>query len=92
VPQWRRLAASGGLAPIKARRKSLHGAEHHSIGVARLNLAFDQDLELIEWAIGRERMRDIAEGILVLIEPAAAGHVDAPVDDMLAVVVARRQT
>jgi hypothetical protein len=36
-------------------------------------------------------MRDVAEGILVLIEPAVAGHVDAPVDDVLAIVVARRQ-
>src|SRR5262249_29658631 len=49
----------------------------------------DQDSQLVERAIGGEGGGGIAEGVLVLIEPAVRRHVDAPVHDEFAVVVAR---
>ena len=80
-----------GLAQVEAGRKSLDGAAHHALGVARLDLALDQDGELAQRSLRGEDMGDVAEGVLVLVEPAIRGHVDAPARDVLTIVVARGQ-
>ena len=36
-------------------------------------------------------MDDVAEGILMGLQPAVGGNVDAPIDHILAVMIARRQ-
>ncbi len=51
----------------------------------------DGDAEVVDRAIGGEGVGDVAVGILLLVEPAVGRHVDAPIDDVLAVMVARRQ-
>ena len=79
------------LAQEQRRRKPLDRAGHHAVGVAGLDLAFDRDDELAERAVGGEGVADVAEGVLMLIEPAIGRHVDVPVDDVLAVMIARRQ-
>ena len=88
-----RMAASAcgqaGVAQEQARRKSLERAAHDAIGILRLDLAFDLDAQLRERAVGGEDMGEVAEGVLVGIEPRVAGNVDAPADDILAFMVAR---
>ena len=64
---------------------------HHTIGVLRIDLALHQHAKLLERAFGREDVGDVAERVLVLVELAVLGHVDPPIDDILAVVIARRQ-
>jgi hypothetical protein len=78
-----------GLAQVEARREALHGIAHDALGVARLDLALHRHCELAEGALGGEGMDDVAEGILVLIEPAIGGDVDPPVRNILPVVIAR---
>jgi hypothetical protein len=80
-----------GLAQIEARRKTLHCASQDSLRIAGLDLAFHRDRKFVQRAVGGEHMGDVAEGILVLVEPAIGGHVDAPARHILAVMVARGQ-
>ena len=80
-----------GLAQIEARRKSLDRAAHDAVGVAGLDLALDHDGEFAERALGGEGVGEVAEGVLVLVEPAIRGDVDPPARHVLAVVVARGQ-
>src|SRR5262245_2699542 len=80
-----------GCAQVKARRKALDHATHDSLHVTGLDLALDRHRELAEWPLGGEHVGDVAEGILVLVEPAIRGDVDAPARYVLAIVVARRQ-
>ena len=74
-----RRCVSGGLAQIEARRKAFDRAAHDALGVAGLDLALDLHRQLVEGAFGGEGVGDVAEGILVLIEPAIGRHVDPPV-------------
>src|SRR5262249_35211150 len=67
------------------------GAAPDPLGVAGLDLALDRHGKLGEWPLGGEHMGDVAEGILVLVEPAIRGDVDAPARHVLAVVVAGGQ-
>ena len=72
-------------------REPLDRAAHDALGVAGLDLPLDQHAELAERTFGGEGMGDVAERVLVLVEPAIGGHVDAPARHILAVVVARRE-
>ena len=81
-----------GVAQEQARRKALDGAAHHAIGVLRLDLAVDLDPQFLERAVGGEDMGDVAEGVFVRGEPRVGRDVDAPALDILAFVVARRQS
>src|SRR5262245_2309936 len=78
-----------GLAQIEGRGEALDRAAHHALGVARFDLALDRHGKLAEGAVGGEGMNDVAEGVLVLIEPAIGGDVDAPARHVLPVVIAR---
>ena len=80
-----------GRAQIEARRKSLDRAAHDALGIAGLDLALDRDGELAERALGAEGVGEVAEGVLVLVEPAIRGDVDPPARHVLSVVVARGQ-
>ena len=51
--------------------------------------AFDMDGKVGERSAG-QYMGDVAEGVLMHIEPRIGRHVDLPVGDVLAVVAARR--
>src|SRR5258705_127551 len=86
-----KASAQAWPAQMEARRKSLSRAGHDALGVAGLDFALDQDLQLVERPIGREGVGEVAEGVLVLLEPAIGGNVDAPIHDELAFVVARRE-
>ena len=79
------------IAQEQARRKSLERAAHDSVGILRFDLAVDLDAQLRKRAVGGEDVGEVAEGILVGIEPRVAGDVDPPVDHILALVVARGQ-
>src|SRR5262249_50091822 len=78
-----------GGAQIEARREALDDPAHAALRVAGLALALDRHHKLVEWTFGSEHMGDVAEGVLMLVEPAIRGDVDAPARHVLAVVVAR---
>ena len=80
-----------GGAQIEARWEALDDAANEALRVAGLDLALDRHGKLAEWALGSEHMGDVAESVLVLIEPAIRGNVDAPARHVLAIVVARGQ-
>src|SRR5262249_59171065 len=63
-------------------------AASDSLRVGGLALALDRNRKLAEWPLGGEHVGDVAEGILVLVEPAIRGDVDAPAHHVLAVMVA----
>ncbi len=84
-------AGESGLAHIEAWRELLDRPAHDPLGIAGLDLAFDQDAELAEGAVGGEGVGNVAERILVLIEPAIRRNIDPPARDILAVVIARGQ-
>src|SRR6516164_7764523 len=75
-----------GGAQIEARWEALDDAANDALRVAGLDLALDRHGKLAEWALGSEHMGDVAESVLVLIEPAIRGDVDAPARHVLAVV------
>ena len=90
VPAWRAVAGElddrrigarqRGLAQIEARRKALHRAADDAVGRLGLHFAFDAGREAArERSVGREGVHDIAEGVLVLVEPAILRNVDPPV-------------
>ena len=79
------------LAQKQAGRKPFDGVAHDALRVLGLDHAVDGDGNFVKRAVGGEGMGDVAERVLVLVEPAIGGHVDAPVDHLLAVVIARRQ-
>jgi hypothetical protein len=84
-------AGERALAQIEARREALDGTAHDALSVARLDLPFGDHGELAEGTLGGEGMGDVAEGVLVLVEPAIGRDVDPPARHVLAVVVARGQ-
>src|SRR5215467_7394134 len=77
-----------GGAQIEARWEALDDPAYDALRVAGLDLALDHHGKLAEWALGSEHMGDVAESVLVLIEPAIRGDVDAPPRHVLTVVVA----
>ena len=87
------MAASGsrqrGLAQEQCRRKALDRAGDHAFGVVRIDLALDRDRQFAERPFGGEGMADVAEGVLVLVQQAILRQIDAPVDHILPVVIAR---
>ena len=91
IPDGRVCLSQRRVAQEQARRKPLDGAEHHPLGILRLDLAIDLDAQLRERAVGGEDMREVAEGVFMGGEPRVAGNVDAPADHILAFVVARRE-
>jgi hypothetical protein len=84
-------ARQGGLAQEQARRKPLYRAAHDPGGVLGLHLALDHQAQIGNRAGRRERMGEVAERVLLRLEPAVCGDVDAPIDHILPGVVARRQ-
>ncbi len=79
------------LAQKQRRRKALDRTADEALGVLGLDLALHQHRELGERAGRRERVSEIAERVLVAVEPALLRQVDAPVGDILAIMVARGQ-
>jgi hypothetical protein len=79
----------GGIAQEQAWRKALQHAAHDALGILRFHRALDIDAQLRERSVGGKHMGEIAERILVRVEPRVARDVDSPVDDILAFVVAR---
>ena len=77
---------------IKTGRKSLHCSPHDARGVLGLNLALNHETQLGYRPVHGEGMRDIAEGVLVFVQPAILRNLDPPSHDVLSVVIARRQT
>jgi hypothetical protein len=84
-------AGQRGLAQKQGGRKALHGAAHDAFGVLGLHLSVHRDAQFAERPVGGEGMGDIAERVVLLIEPAILGHVDAPAHHVLSLVVARRE-
>ena len=83
-------AVSGVVAQEQAGREMLDRAAHDAVAVLGLDLALDQQPQGLERAVGAERVGDVAERVLLRVEPAVGRGVDAPVDHVLAVVIARR--
>src|SRR3984957_2059238 len=81
----------GRIAQEQARRETLERTAHDAVGILRLDLAVDLDAQLREWTVSGKDMGQVAESVLVSIEPRVAGDVDAPADHILAFMVARRQ-
>src|SRR5262249_35528406 len=75
----------------KRRRKPLDRAANDPVRVGGLDLALDQHAELRERTGCREGVGEIPERVLVGVEPALLGHVDAPVGHVLSLVIARGQ-
>ena len=58
-----------GIAQKQARRKAFERAAHDAVGVLRFHLAFDIDAQLGERPVGGKDMGEVAEGVLVRVEP-----------------------
>ena len=76
-------------AQEQARRKPLVGASQHAAGVVGFDQAFDSDGEIGDRPAG-QHMGDVAERVLMHVEPRIGGDVDLPVGDVLPVMAARR--
>ncbi len=61
------------------------------MGVLGVDFAIDLDAQFVERALGRERMSDIAERVLMLMQKAIFGQIDPPGQDMLSLMIARRK-
>jgi hypothetical protein len=59
--------------------------------IASLDLAFHGNGQLVQGAVGSEHMGDVAEGVLLLVEPAIGANVDAPTRHVLPGMIARGQ-
>src|ERR1700691_2056751 len=57
----------------------------------RLDLAYDADTQRFQRLRRAQEMGDVAKRILVRVKPRINGDVDAPIDDVLAFVIARRK-
>jgi len=79
------------FAQVKTRRKSFDAAGDDTASVGRFDDALYADRELFERSFGGEGMGQVAEGILVLVQQAIVRTLDPPGDDVLAVMIARRQ-
>ena len=79
------------LAQKELRRKTFDGTLDAAVGVLRVDFAIDLDAEFVERTLGRERMGDVAERVLMLMQEAIFGQIDPPGQDVLPLVVARRQ-
>src|SRR5262249_57781284 len=79
-----------GGAQIEARREALDDPPHDAPRVAGLDLALDRHHKLVEWTFGSEHMGDVAEGGLMLVEPAIRGDGRAPPRPLPPVPVAPR--
>jgi len=75
--------------PVK--RTALGRAAHDAERVEALDLARHHHAHRIERALRGEHMADVAEGVVAPHEAAIDIDVDAPVDDVLPVVAARRE-
>ena len=82
------LGQRGG-AQEQARRKPLVGALEHAAGVVGFDQAADGNGEVGERPMG-QNMRDIAERILMDIEPRVGRDIDLPFGDVLPAMAARR--
>ena len=80
------------LAQEQRRRKSLESAAHDTGEILSFNLSGDADAELRERSVHRECVRQVPERIFVGLEAAILRDVDAPTNDVLAVVIPRSQT
>ena len=78
-----------GRAQEQARRKALVGAAQHAAGVVGLDQALDMDGEVGDRPVG-QHMRDVAERVLMHVEPGVGGDVDLPFGDILPVMAAGR--
>ena len=61
----------------------------HAAGVVGLDQALDIDGEIGDRPLG-QHMRDIAEGVLMHVQPRIGGDVDLPFGDILPVMAAGR--
>ena len=76
-------------AQIEARRKPLDRPAHDAGGVLHVDLALDLHAELGERPFGGEGVGNVAERVLVNVEPAILGDIDAPVHHIVPVMIAR---
>ena len=65
-------------AQEQARRKPLVGAAQHAAGVVGLDQALDLDGQVGDRPVG-QHMGDVAERVLMHVEPGVGGDVDLPV-------------
>src|SRR5215468_4671983 len=54
-----------------------------------IDLTLDRNRQFIEESLSRERMGDIAERVLVLMQPAILRELDSPADHILSIMIAR---
>ncbi len=80
-----------GLTQIKARRKALDGAAHDAFGVAHFHLSFGGYSKVVQRPFSCKGMSDVAERVLLLVEPAVGRKLDSPARDMLAIMIAWRE-
>ena len=78
------------VAQEEAWRKPLDGAANEPVRVLGLDFPVDRDAQLLERAVGGEHMGDVAERVFMADQLGVGGDVDAPVDHILALMVARR--
>src|SRR5262249_14741030 len=79
------------LPQEQRRREALDRAADDAVRVLGLDLALDQHRELGERSGRRERVGEIAERVLLAVERALLREGDAPVRDVLALMIARGQ-
>src|SRR6202022_1534887 len=70
--------------------KTLDAVADDAFGVTGLDFAFRSHCELLYRPIRGEGVSDVSERIFVLMQPAIPRHVDAPMGDVLAVVISWR--
>ena len=80
----------GGLPQEQPEGNALHGAAHDAGLVEGFNLAFDERRQRLQRTFHEEAMLDVSEGVLARNEAAIVIDVDAPLANVLAVVIARR--
>ena len=76
-------------AQEQARREPFVGTPEHPAGIMGLDQALDPDGEIGDRSLG-QYMRDIAERVLMHMQPRVGGDVNLPVGDILPVMAARR--
>src|SRR6202035_697514 len=76
-------------AQEKTRRKSLVGTTQHAAGIVGLDQAFDRDGKIGDRRLSKH-MGDIAERVLMYLQPRIRGDIDLPFGDILPIMAAGR--
>src|SRR5262249_24163763 len=92
VDDWGVRLGQRCLAQKKFGREAFDAAFDEAVGVVSVDFAIDLDAQFVERALGRERMNDVAERMLMMMQQTIFGQVDPPGQDMLSLMVAWRET